>query len=131
MDNIERQIALINSVAKDQRKDVMMTLGKLLKSLKLEEKEELISGLSAKGGSYRGYYSDFAFEPGSTTVEELQAYIEGEVIGKTFTGYKGGDYVMDENTTVWCAGYGSCGKPIVACKNIGGVFHIILGDDED
>lgn len=34
-------------------------------------------------------------------------------IGKTFTGYKGGDYEMDEDTPVWVANYGASGSTAV------------------
>jgi hypothetical protein len=31
-----------------------------------------------------------------------------EAIGKTYTGYKGGEYVMGKVTPVWVANYGNC-----------------------
>jgi hypothetical protein len=63
--------------------------------------------------SYRGYYEDLSFEPiDNTTVGEMLAHARSAV-GKTFTGYKGGDYVMDLDTDCWLAECGSTGIPIV------------------
>lgn len=129
--NIQKLVDSMNLVCKQQRTEVMNTIGKLLLTLKNEEKETVVIGVSSKGDSYRGYYTDFALYPGNTTVEELQVYLEDSILGKTFEGYKGGDYVMDEDTPIWCADYGNCGKPIVAAKNINGDLHIIFGEDDD
>lgn len=59
--------------------------------------------------SYRGYYDRVAFEPvrKPMTVEFMLAAAKG-ALGKTFRGYKGGDYLMDENTPVHLASYGNC-----------------------
>ena len=63
--------------------------------------------------SYRGYYEQLAiswversFEK-KITVSELLARLE-EAVGKTFSGYKGGLYQMNEETPVWAAQYGDC-----------------------
>ena len=67
--------------------------------------------------SYRGYYSDLAFEPGDrcVTVKELLERAN-EANGDTFTGYKGGDFVMGDDTPLWAAPYGSTGLAIVDIK---------------
>ena len=58
--------------------------------------------------SYRGYYCDLAIEYSDTSnyFDLLQAL--EEAIGKTYTGYKGGNYTMCEDTTVWVSNYGKC-----------------------
>lgn len=69
--------------------------------------------------SYRGYYSDLAIGFGEHSglnagqlLRELQ-----DANGKTFEGYKGGDYVMDTDTPVWVANHGrSHGVAIVAVE---------------
>lgn len=60
--------------------------------------------------SWRGSYDKLAI--GYTTlgtpdltVKEFLLKLKG-VIGKTFTGYKGGSYTMDENTQVYVDNYG-------------------------
>jgi hypothetical protein len=58
--------------------------------------------------SYRGYYADLALghAPGGgmrssgPTVSDLLRTMQGAV-GKTFTGYKGGEYRMDPGTRLW------------------------------
>ena len=54
--------------------------------------------------SYRGWYEHLAFSCGRTWQSTLakDVLIECEqAIGRTYRGYKGGDYVMDENTPLW------------------------------
>lgn len=62
--------------------------------------------------SYRGYYHCLAFEPmeGVTVAQMLED--AKNAIGSTYEGYKGGDYEMDGNTSVYIAHYGSTGIPI-------------------
>jgi hypothetical protein len=65
--------------------------------------------------SYRGYYSDLAFEPSESgeTVASLLNRCQA-AMGEVFQGYKGGDYVMGRNTPLWIANYGSCGPRLMA-----------------
>lgn len=65
--------------------------------------------------SYRGYYSDLSFEPSEEvrSVEDVVKMLETKCLGKEFTGYKGGEYFMDENTPIWIAEYGNCGVRIM------------------
>ena len=63
--------------------------------------------------SYRGYYNELALgysieEPEKLmTVEDL-IHEAINCIGKEFTGYKGGQFVMDTNTPLWISNYGKC-----------------------
>lgn len=57
--------------------------------------------------SYRGYYQDLAFEPKENArISDMLEHARGAV-GVTFTGYKGGEYEMNEETECWIAEYGS------------------------
>jgi hypothetical protein len=60
-----------------------------------------------KLGSYRGYYDHLAIEPvdNPTTVGDFLKQAKAAV-GKTFQGYKGGDYKMAGYTPVWVSPYG-------------------------
>jgi hypothetical protein len=51
------------------------------------------------------YYKHKEIGKENPTVEEWIEILK-EAIGKTFTGYKGGDYTMSKNTPVWLAEYG-------------------------
>lgn len=60
--------------------------------------------------SYRGYYSDLSIEYSSDgsnrlTCGELLKKAK-ECVGKTFVGYKGGDFTMTEHSVVWISNYG-------------------------
>jgi hypothetical protein len=50
--------------------------------------------------------------------------------GKTFHGYKGGEYHMDSGTYVHAAEYGSCGAAIVGVALVDGVAVIQTADEE-
>ena len=66
-----------------------------------------------KPHSYRGYYEQLAFETvqGLQPVEDAIQVVQS-AIGKTFHGYKGGTYVMLDDTHVWFARYGDTGVPV-------------------
>lgn len=99
---------------KAQRSLSQMTLGKLIAKLESLPPKSLIEKFDAPH-SYRGYYSDLAFEPyrGGRFKAISALTMARECLGKTFEGYKGGDYVMDENTPLWLACYGSTGVKIM------------------
>lgn len=86
-----------------------MTLGELIEALEAEPKDKLVFHGFNNPHSYRGYYNDLAFEPAQdiTVGEMLEA--ARSAVGKTFTGYKGGDFKMDTYTDVWLSedGYAS------------------------
>ena len=98
------------------------TLGMLIDKLKqIQESnkdEEPNMGITFSFGnlvpdgldSYRGYYNELAIGYMDMThetitvpifIQELEA-----AVGKTFYGYKGGEYVMTENTPLWVSKYG-------------------------
>lgn len=69
--------------------------------------------------SYRGYYEDLSVGIGT----QYNAPTAGEfmddlfkAIGTTITGYKGGEYIVTEQTVLWAANYGDCGPAIVGFK---------------
>jgi hypothetical protein len=66
-------------------------------------------------GSWRGIYAELALEfdgEKTMTVIEFHKMLK-ECIGKTFTGYKGGEFTMGKNTPVWVANYGNAGNTAV------------------
>lgn len=71
------------------------------------------------------------------TVEEWIEVLK-QAIGKTFTGYKGGDFLMGKNTPVWLAEYGNSSfniddKPIDEkdYSNYKNVYFVDVREDED
>ena len=63
--------------------------------------------------SYRGNYSDLAFEPAeSITVAEMLKAAES-ADGATYTGWKGGEFEMDETTRCWISERGVCSEDAI------------------
>lgn len=66
--------------------------------------------------SWRGVYSELSlgFSIGGTAPKASKLLTElKSAIGKTFTGYKGGDFVMGRSTPVWVANHGNCGNTAI------------------
>lgn len=127
---INNMQALIDGMSLEWQRDrakTQMTLGKMIDALKVMPNNKRIEGLGELS-SYRGYYSDLAFEPskGKKTVAKILKEC-GAAMGTVFTGYKGGDYVMGANTPLWLACYGLCGKKIIGI-NTDGVIETIDDD---
>lgn len=60
--------------------------------------------------SWRGAYAELTIpyaDDGPHTIAQLLKDAEAAV-GRMFTGYKGGEYIMTANTPVWADDYGSC-----------------------
>lgn len=67
--------------------------------------------------SWRGIYAELALsfgerDEGKMTVTQFRDVLK-TCIGKTFTGYKGGDFEMSKHTPVWVANYGNSGNTAV------------------
>ena len=103
-----------------------MTLGEFIRALQRQDEDEPVKFDFVHFGpttlaSYRGYYDQLALgyeECGRMRrdmqydypkVKELIAHCEA-AIGKTYTGWKGGDYTMDERTALWVANPGESGS---------------------
>ncbi len=88
------------------------TLGNLIARLEKEDPARVLPLGFTHAHSYRGYYEDLAFEPAeNVTVGHMLAEARS-AMGRTFTGYKGGEYQMSEWTTVWLAPYGETGETL-------------------
>lgn len=90
-----------------ERAEAGMTLGDMIDALAALDGDRLVDGLGELI-SYRGYYEDLAFAPTTETrtVADLLAECR-EAMGRTFEGYKGGDFLMGENTPLWLSAYGN------------------------
>lgn len=106
-----------------ERSKTMMTLGELIAALDkvdggVNVEIELPTGevvIPTDLISYRGYYSDLAIDYGTANeegirpveVDEFRNWLR-EAIGKTYTGYKGGDFTMSKITPMWVDQYSRC-----------------------
>jgi hypothetical protein len=96
-----------------ERANTQITLGKLIKVLKMMPKNTEVANLNYPH-SYRGYYMDLAFEISDGTRLASDLLVECRAtLGKVFEGYKGGYYVMDVHTPIWVANYGLCGEKLL------------------
>lgn len=84
-----------------------ITLGSFIKLLESVDSEKFVPHSLNGLHSFRGEPAHLAIYNcnGSTVKEMLQE--AKEAVGKTFSGYKGGEYVMTENTEIHFAHYGS------------------------
>ncbi len=115
--------AMVNAIASGQREtrsSYHLTLGKAIDvlskvdgSLKVQFDFDKTSGPGSPD-SYRGYYADLSFEIGEVSTVKKFLNELNDSIDKTFVGYKGGEFVMGEDTPLWCADYGETGRAIIA-----------------
>jgi len=128
MDNLQ---ALIDGMSADwqrERAGTQMTLGDLIKKLENTPGDTKITGLGELD-SYRGYYCDLAFVPTSetrTASDVLDAC--RSAMGKVFTGYKGGDFVMGELTPLWVADYGCTGMKLTGINTDEDVLELAIDE---
>lgn len=123
MIDIQTYMNAMMSVHALERSKTMMTLGELIAALDkvdggINIAIELPTGevvIPTDLISYRGYYSDLAIDYGipnedsvrPVEVDEFRGWLR-EAIGKTYTGYKGGDFTMSKITPMWVDNYGRC-----------------------
>lgn len=81
--------------------------------------------------SWRGSYDELAlnfetnrYESKRLTVSEFLNLCK-ETIGKTFTGYKGGEYTMGKSTPVWVANNGNAGNTAIV-NVVDNEYEVIL-----
>lgn len=115
---MDLQSILTNAVqakrSEDMKTSSQLTLGELI--LKLEAVKDKKLPIVFDGGKYkptgldswRGSYCELAIEYGKENKYTVQSFLKElkKTIGKTFTGYKGGDFLMGKTTPIWVANYG-------------------------
>lgn len=116
--DIQALVNAMNKAGREERAGYHITLGQLIKITGGLDDDVLvkfdIGGGPTHPHSYRGYYTDLAFAQGEPVAAlGLLLALKEECPDKIFFGYKGGDYVMGENTPLWVAEYGSCGRAII------------------
>lgn len=109
-----------------------ITLGEFLKQLQSYPKDKPVAYCEhiypRDFYSYRGFYEDISigFSGYLITVGELITSIEGDVLGESFHGYKGGNYEASKETALWAAEYGELGATVVGTLEKKGYVKILL-----
>lgn len=116
--NLQAMVDGMSAEWQRERALSQMTLGGLIDRLAALPADLEIEGFG-EPHSYRGYYSDLAFERTDKTAAGVVLAMCRDCMGGVFQGYKGGDFQMGRNTPVWIASYGSCGDKIMALKDDG------------
>ncbi len=82
--------------------------------------------------SYRGWYEQLAFAPTEkTTAEEMLRHAKS-ALGKTFYGWKGGEYQMNGDTFVNIANHGECGdNDEITEERLDAMFTQLSDDKKD
>lgn len=89
-----------------------MTLGELIEFLAKRDHAHVPPVGFEHPHSYRGIYSELAFEPArGISIGDMLASAKS-ALGKTFTGYKGGSFTMGEHSDCYLANYGCSGEAI-------------------
>ena len=118
--DLQRMIDAMSDVTRNTRSDYHLTLAGLIEALKEADPKAIVLFDWNRESpnyphSYRGYYSDLSFhwKGNELTVE---SFLEGceDSLGRTFTGWKGGDFIMDKDTLLWAADFGDTGRAIIA-----------------
>lgn len=126
--------AMLDAMSKswrDERSRYHLTLGGLIAALEKADPALPVKldtgGYPGETYSYRGYYSDLSFAPTNkpTTAGEFLDECRA-AMGATFEGYKGGDFIMGQDTPLWSASYGtsSDGRAMMGIESRDGALVI-------
>ena len=103
-----------------------MTLSELIERLEKADPNTVVRNGFSTAHSYRGYYEDLAFEPATDVTVEHMLTCAKAALGKTYCGWKGGEFLMNDHTTVWLAEHGRTGEAIVPL-----LLSYMLNDTEE
>ena len=134
--DIETVFDAMKDSMRNTRSDYHLTLGDLIDALEGVEDatlpvvfDDAIVPGSLK--SYRGYYDDLAFElrevGSDVTVSDVLDECR-DALDTKFTGYKGGEFYMGEDTPLWRAAWGEIGKPVLAVEERDEQVVLTLGE---
>lgn len=85
-----------------ERSKTQMTLGQLIERLRQLKRRDSLAIISiGYPHSYRGYYSDLAFERGGTKSVGKALEEAEDCLGRKFYGDYGDEYRMGEDTPLW------------------------------
>jgi len=113
--------AIVAQRAEEMKTSEQLTLGELIMSLEKCQQGADISfdfeharptDLTSYRGNYRELAICFDFDTEFLKVSKFVDMLK-EAIGKTYQGWKGGDFLMGKTTPMWAANSGSCGQTAI------------------
>jgi len=91
-----------------------MILKDLIEWLEKQDPSTVVIDGFGSPHSDRGYYANLGFTPVErTTFGEMLKHAKS-ALGRTFVGWKGGEFVMGEYTRCYIGDYGDCGEEITS-----------------
>lgn len=134
MSDMQKILDTFGEGMRDVRSRYHLTLGSAIRQFKLLPPKYVvvIEHTNYSPGdemSYRGYYSDLAFEPMNDgdpkSVEDFLAQLE-HALNREYTGYKGGEFRMGDKTPLWISEYGTTsGIAIMSIHTEDGVVKLV------
>lgn len=130
MTDFQKMFDSMQAMSRNTRSNYHVTLGALIAKLETIPRETPIKSNVSEGlaemESYRGYYSDLSINP-SDQPSTVGAVLDDarKALGAEFTGYKGGEYRMGEETPLWVANYSMCGPAVIAVEYDGSAVTLI------
>jgi hypothetical protein len=88
------------------------TLGDLIDWLEKQDRDLIVDDGFGTPHSDRGSYDELAFTPKSKARIGDMLSSARSADGAIFTGWKGGEYLMERGTSVYIGQYGDCGDAI-------------------
>lgn len=136
--DMQQLINSMNEASKQERSNYHLTLGKLIEKLKSVDAGLRVvcsdnQDAPGEAMSYRGYYSDLAFEPTAepVTAGALLARCEA-ALDTEMTGYKGGEFRMGADVPLWVSAYGSAsGRAVMDLIVVGDAAALVIKQIED
>lgn len=137
MENFKDAVSIYNEAASVERSKYHLTLGKLIAFLKDKNLDTRVrydvGGSPGSAHSYRGIYSDLAFDTYDYVTTAGQLLLRAnDANGREYEGYKGGLYRMGDKTPLWLAEYGEgSGLAIVSIEEKNGDIILLTRDIHD
>lgn len=108
------------------------SLGELIRALEASDQERIVPIGFSEADSWRGSYNELAFTPAPDVAVKTMLVVARSSLGRTFSGYKGGEYEMSEWTPVHLSFHGRSDDyfPLVAVADTEAVKAQMRADDE-
>lgn len=95
-----------------------MNLGELIDALETVHPDTVTDAGFCHPHSYRGYYHELSFAPCGTTTAGEMLQLARWSVGRVFSGWKGGDFLMSPSTKVWVSPEGQCSVYLEECPEM-------------